>query len=227
MVAGGKRSAKHYTGVMSCAICQKRRPKRYCPGVRAEICPVCCGTEREVTVRCPSDCEFLIEARRHERPMEIDPEKIPHQDVQLSDEFIESNADLITVLSAAIVMEADRSRLVDSDAREALAGLIQTYRTLQNGVIYESVPANPLAARLYRALQEAGAEFLKNEKAALGMARTRDGDVMRALVFLHIFSLDRNNGRPFGRSFLDALPRPQLPDDGTRAEDTGSPLILP
>lgn len=212
---------------MSCAICHKRKARRYCAGLRAEICPVCCGTEREVTVRCPSDCEFLIEARKHERPMEIDPEQIPHRDVQLTDEFIEDNANLIMVLSATIVIESDRNRLVDADAREALAGLIQTYRTAQSGVIYESVPSNPLAARLYRALQEAVAEFLKREKAVFGMAKTRESDIMRGLVFLHIFSLDRNNGRPFGRSFLDALPRPQLPGETTRAEDAGSPLILP
>ncbi len=212
---------------MSCAICQKRRPRRYCPGVRGEICPVCCGTEREVTIRCPSDCEYLIEARKHEAPLEIDPSTIPHQDVQLSDEFIEANAELISFLSGAITIEADRNRLVDSDAREALDGLIKTYRTLQNGLIYESVPENPLAARLYRALQEAAAEFLKQEKGALGMAKTRDADLLRALVFLHIFSLDRNNGRPFGRSFLDALPRPQPLDESARDEETGSSLILP
>src|SRR5262249_43776543 len=129
--------------------------------------------------------------------------------------------------SGTVRIEADRNRLVDSDARDALAGLIQTYRTLQNGVIYESVPENPLAARLYRALQENAAEVLKREKAALGMAKTRDSDLLRALVFLHIFSIDRNNGRPFGRAFLDALPNPQLPGETARAEDTGSSLILP
>src|SRR5579863_6469942 len=136
---------------MSCAICQKRRPRRYCPGVRGEICPVCCGTEREVTVRCPADCEYLVEARKHERTAGLEPAAIPHRDLGISEEFLEENTGLIAELSGALTGEADRSGAVDSDAREALATLIQTYRTLQSGVIYESLPSNPLAADLHRA----------------------------------------------------------------------------
>jgi len=60
---------------MECAICQTRRPRRFCPGVRGEICSLCCGAEREVTVDCPLDCEFLREARRHEKAPE--PNAIP------------------------------------------------------------------------------------------------------------------------------------------------------
>src|SRR5580704_15160881 len=111
---------------MPCAICEKRRPRRYCPGVRGEICPVCCGTEREVTVHCPSDCEYLVEARKHERRGILDPATIPHRDIPVTEEFLEANADLISALSIALTAEAARSGAVDSDAREALASLIQT-----------------------------------------------------------------------------------------------------
>ena len=45
--------------IMNCAICETRRPRRYCPGVRGEICAICCGTAREVTVDCPLDCPYL------------------------------------------------------------------------------------------------------------------------------------------------------------------------
>ncbi len=83
---------------MLCAICQKRRPRRYCPGVRGDICAVCCGTEREVTVRCPSDCEFLMEARKHERTEGLDPATIPHRDITISEEFLEEHSDLISML---------------------------------------------------------------------------------------------------------------------------------
>ena len=57
---------------MPCAICQIRRPRRFCPGVRGDICSLCCGTEREVTVNCPLDCEYLQEARKHEKLSEFD-----------------------------------------------------------------------------------------------------------------------------------------------------------
>src|SRR5712691_3160455 len=41
---------------VSCAICDKRKEKRFCPAVHGRICPQCCGEQREVTLDCPSDC---------------------------------------------------------------------------------------------------------------------------------------------------------------------------
>jgi hypothetical protein len=212
---------------MSCAICQKRRPRRYCPGVRAEICPVCCGTEREVTVRCPPDCEFLVEARKHEHTAGLTPATIPHRDITISEEFLEEHADLISALSMALTTEAARSTAVDSDAHEALESLIRTYRTLQSGVIYESMPTNPLAADLHRALQETGARYQAEERQELGMSQTSDADILRALVFLDVLSVDRNNGRTFGRSFLDALLKFHPDVESAEVEESGSSLILP
>ena len=46
-------------------------------GRARRICSICCGTEREVTVDCPLDCEFLQEARQHEKPQRIDRRRIP------------------------------------------------------------------------------------------------------------------------------------------------------
>jgi hypothetical protein len=212
---------------MLCAICQKRRPRRHCPGVRGEICAVCCGTEREVTVRCPSDCEFLMEARKHERTEGLNPATIPHRDITISEEFLEEHSGLIAHLSGAFTGEASHNGAVDSDAREALAGLIQSYRTLQSGVIYESLPANPLAADLHRAVKAAAAQYLTEERQAVGMAKTRDADILRALVFLDVLSIDRNNGRKYGRSFLDALQGFQPAEASAGREESGSSLILP
>ncbi|MDR3721481.1 MAG: hypothetical protein P4L00_07770 [Candidatus Acidoferrales bacterium] len=51
---------------MSCAICEKRPPTRYCPAKGVKICAICCGREREVTIDCPADCPHLIAAHRYE-----------------------------------------------------------------------------------------------------------------------------------------------------------------
>lgn len=212
---------------MLCVICEKRRPRRYCPGVRGEICPVCCGTEREVTVRCPSDCPYLMEARKHEQTAGLDTEQIPHRDIPISSEFIEDYEGLITMLSIALTDEADRIGAVDSDAREALESLIRTYRTLQSGLIYENLPANPLAARLHQAVRDAASRYMDEERKALGLPKTRDADVLRAVVFLDVFALDRNNGRKYGRSFLDAIGRLQPPEGSAGGEPEAPSLILP
>lgn len=178
-------------------------------------------------MRCPPDCEFLMEARKHERTAGLDPAAIPHRDIAITEEFVENHADLISALSGALASNALGNGAVDCDAREALASLIQTYRTLQSGVIYESLPANPLAADLHGAVQRAAAGFREEEREALGMPKTRDADILGALVFLDVLAVDRNNGRKFGRSFLDALLRFQLAEESAGVEETASPLILP
>src|SRR5215475_2322109 len=84
---------------MICAICKTRRARRPCPGVRGEICSLCCGTEREVTVDCPLDCEFLVEARRHERPVDLDPEQLPNREIRVTDQFLSEKRELITFMA--------------------------------------------------------------------------------------------------------------------------------
>jgi hypothetical protein len=210
---------------MSCAICQVRRPRRFCPGVRGDICSLCCGTEREVTVDCPFDCEFLREARRHEKP-EADPNLAPNQDIRLTEKFIQEHQDLLNFLGQAIVrLCLGTPGTVDFDVREALDSLIRTYRTLQSGVYYESLPPNPLAGAIHQGVQAALADYRRAEAQRTGMSRTRDADVLGILVFLQRLEYDYNNGRRRGRAFLDAIstysrePEPAGPPE--------SSLILP
>ena len=80
---------------MSCAICHTRRPKRFCPGVRGDICTICCGTEREVTVDCPLDCVYLHEAHQHEKIEPTDPRKFPNQDIRVTEEFLRDHEPLL------------------------------------------------------------------------------------------------------------------------------------
>ena len=191
---------------MQCSICQTRRSRRFCPGVRGEICSLCCGEEREVTVDCPLDCEFLREGRRHEKAPARNPAEFPNRDIQVSEELLRANQQLLIFLSLTIFRTAMHvPGVVDSDVLEALDGLIRTYRTLQSGVYYDSHPNNPLAGAIYATVQNALAEYRVSEQRELGMTKTRDADVLGLLVFLQYFALDRDNGRRRGRAFLGAL----------------------
>jgi hypothetical protein len=214
---------------MACAICETRRPRRFCPGVRGDICTICCGTEREVTVDCPLDCPYLEEAHKHEKPAPIDPADVPNGDVQGSEEFLVSNQDLCMFMGQALRRAAlETPGAADADVREALEGLIRTYRTLQSGVYYESIPNNPLAGRIFRDTQEAVAEFRRLEPQRTGTTKTRDADVLGVLVFLQRVELDRNNGRKRGRSFIAALKEFHTASEGESAlVPPSSTLILP
>jgi hypothetical protein len=214
---------------MACAICGTRRPRRFCPGVRGDICSVCCGTEREVTVSCPLDCEYLLEARKHDKPVPLSAEQIPNLDIKLPESLIDRNELLLVFLASRVAKaELETPNAVDSDAREALEALVRTYRTLESGVLYESVPTNPLAANIFRRVQDEVAEFRQQETKHLGGTRTRDADVLACLVFLQRLELDRNNGRPRGRAFLSALMEfyGEAPSSDLSPPEA-SPLILP
>jgi hypothetical protein len=213
---------------MACALCETRRPRRFCPGVRGDICTTCCGTEREVTVSCPLDCEYLREARKHDRTPPIDPEQVPNRDIDVKDELLSENEKLLAFLSLVLTRAASETpEVVDFDMREALDALIRTYRTLQSGVYYESRPNNPLAAHICDVVQAGIAEFRREETETLGMTKTRDADILGLLVFLQRFELDQNNGRRKGRAFLDALRRIYADEAGAGPPAASSSLILP
>ena len=164
-----------------------------------------------MTLDCPLDCEYLAEARKHEVENPVNPDEFPNQDVRLSDKFLRDNEELLVAVGRAVLTAAlSTPGAVDFDLREALAALIRTQRTLESGLYYETLPENTVAAELCRRIQEAIAEFRRQETERLQMTRTRDTDVLGMLVFLQRLEITRNNGRKRGRAFLDFMRR-QLP----------------
>jgi hypothetical protein len=191
---------------MACAICEIRRPRRFCPGVRGDICTICCGTEREETVNCPLECEYLQEAHLHERPERFDPAKIPNQDIKISEEFIAENAELLDYLSVELLRAALQiPGAVDLDIRDALEALIRTYRSLQSGIYYENLPQNALAVAIFSAMQDSVAKLRRAEQERRGLNTIRDAAVLGVFVFLQRIEFDFNNGRKRGRAFVDFL----------------------
>ncbi len=234
-----------------CSICDKRRGRWHCPGlgdgldhgvgggVGGEICAPCCGAERENSIDCPATCEYLRDARLHEVPPPIQMEQIPHKDIQLSEDFIRSNEALIFTLGLALkqAMEGTlgNDRAVDSDAAEALEAMVQTYRTMESGLIYETRPANPYAAAIQEKMRE-GLEQLRKAllenpqlQAAIlpaGAQHLRNKDILGTLVFLQRLQMQYNNGRRRGRAFRDFLANyitgPAIPD----RENAAAPSLI-
>jgi hypothetical protein len=205
---------------MLCKICENRRPRRFCPAVHGEICSLCCGREREMTLDCPLDCEYLREARKHERPVPVNPDQFPNQDIRVTDTFLRENEPLLLAVARATLVAAfETPGAVDYDVREALAALIRTHRTLESGLYYETRPENAVAAELCRRIQASIAEFRRAETERLQMTKIRDADVLGVFAFLQRLEIDRNNGRKRGRAFIDFL-RSQF---GLSSRDSGAP----
>src|SRR5579884_2296576 len=138
-----------------CKICGKRRARRPCPAVQGDICTVCCGTEREVSLSCPLECEYLQEAHRHEKPLPLSPNEISNSDIRVSEEFMAAHEELLLYCIYSLVQAAVKtSGAIDTDVMQALEALIQTHRTRETGLVYESRPENVVAASVQRMFTE-------------------------------------------------------------------------
>jgi hypothetical protein len=201
-----------------CQICEKKRARRFCPGVSGEICPACCGAGRENAIDCPLSCEYLQEARAHERPIAVAENELPNRDVPVTEEFLEKHEALILWLTMALAEAMESRKAVDRDAGEALEALIKTYRTLQSGLIYETRPQNPYAAAIQERLKASIEDVSKRIAEKSGLHTLRDADVLGALVFLQRLQIGHDNGRPRGRMFYDFLRQSFPAPDNAPAE---------
>jgi hypothetical protein len=227
---------------LSCAICEERKEKRFCPAVHGKICPQCCGEQREVTLDCPSDCPYLQQAREHaknERPGERGREalfpEVEVPEVEITEQFLYEREHLILGLSFALgkSARADRS-LTDRDLIAAVSSLAKSYQTLVNSsLIYEPPTANlahqAIIRDIAREVETMVREFREAERQHIGYARLRDSEVLKALVFLLRMGLGRTSGRPKSRAFVDFL-FAQFPEKHSAIagpEEAGSRIVIP
>lgn len=96
---------------MSCPICEKRPPKRFCPAKGEKICAVCCGREREVTIDCPQDCSYLVTAHRYEveHRQPISRDELPYPKIEFQVEFIYERWPVVSGLAATILVFKSRT----------------------------------------------------------------------------------------------------------------------
>ncbi|MGB9202395.1 MAG: hypothetical protein WCB94_00335 [Terriglobales bacterium] len=224
---------------MTCAICNERKEKRFCPAVHGRICPQCCGEQREVTLDCPSDCPYLQQAREHanahhQPPAEKDLENL-FPEVEITEQFLLERQHFILGLSFALskCARADRS-LLDRDLITSVSSLVKTYQTLVNSsLIYEPPTANLAHQSIAREVETMIKEFRQAEQQHIDEipdhARMRDSDVLKALVFLLRMGLARTSGRPKSRALIDFL-FAQFPEKQSAIagpEEAGSRIVIP
>lgn len=228
---------------MSCAICDERKEKRFCPAVHGRICPQCCGEQRELTLDCPSDCPYLLQARQQarqqarehattqkEQPAGQDREALFPQ-VEIAEQFLYEREELILGISFALTKSAraDHS-LLDRDLIAALSSLAKSYQTLvDSNLIYEQPTANMAHQSIAREVETMVREFREAERQHIGHTRLRDSDVLKALVFLLRMGLGRTSGRPKSRAFIDFL-LAQFPEKHSAIagpDEAGSRIVIP
>jgi len=197
---------------VSCPLCDKRKAARYCPAKGEKICAVCCGTEREVTIDCPTDCAYLVSAHRYEDEHRRSiPADTPLLEEKIPQDIVHTHQQLMAAIAFSIAKFcAAQPATTDPDILTALVALAQTYKTLTSGIIYEKPPDAPLPHELYAALATFLRELKKKQAEQAASANMKDSDVFYLLVFLYRMGLLRTNGRPRSRRFIEFL-RGQFP----------------
>jgi hypothetical protein len=218
---------------LSCAICEIRKEKRFCPAVHGRICPQCCGEQREVTLDCPSDCAYLRQAREHERPRaadQIDPAALFLQ-IEVPDQFMYEREHLLMGLTYALAKaaRADHS-LNDADLLATLSALATSYyRLVNSGLHYEQTITSTSQQRAAAEVENMLKEYREAEQKHMGYSRLRDSDVLKALVFLVRLAHGRTSGRPKSRAFVEFL-FAQFPEKEAAVvapQEAGSRIIMP
>jgi hypothetical protein len=208
-----------------CPLCQSRSAKRLCPAKGDKICPICCGTKREVEIDCPSDCAYLRSGRDYEAEKRAPDPELAAKAYRFDDAFIHKMAPLLNALSIAVLQERAQSRwLVDNDVIEALKALRVTLQTLSSGLYYESMPTDPVRQSLFRRikdiLDQAMAPQESIEEPALKVSEALD-----VLEFLTFAAQVHSSVRPKTRRYLDWLATMAPPE--AALEQPSSGLILP
>ena len=218
---------------MSCAICEKRKEKRFCPVVHGRICPQCCGEQREVTLDCPSECVYLQQAREHEKPRSLDglDQAALFLQVEIGDQFLYEHEHLIVGLTFALAKAARADRTInDADLIAALASMAKTCETLVNSGLHYEMPTASIGQQAIAAeIQKMVKEYREAEQKHMGFSRLRDSELLVALVFLLRMGHARTSGRPKSRAFLDFV-LSQFPEKQSAIaapEEAGSRIIMP
>ena len=218
---------------MTCAICEIRKEKRFCPAVHGRICPQCCGEQREVTLDCPSDCPYLMQAREHEKPRpadQIDPAGLFLQ-VEVPDQFMYEKEHLLMGLTYALAKAARADHgLNDQDLIAAVSMLATSYeRRVNSGLHYEQPLTSESRRKAAAEIENMVKEYREAEQKHMGYSSLRESEVLKGLVFLLRLAQGRTSGRPRSRAFVEFL-FAQFPEKESAVvtpQEAGSRIILP
>jgi hypothetical protein len=212
-----------------CPLCGTRKARRACPALGYQICRVCCGTKRQIEIRCPTDCVYLTSALEHPPAVvQRQQERALALLVETVRDFNDRQGTLFLAIANAIgsYQPPALQTLTDADVVDAAAALAATYETAARGVIYEHRPSSQIAIRLAGSIRN----LLADAGRAGGSAFERDAAVvLRRLERSAAAARSIHPDNP--RTFLDLLTRFVRKGDEPSGKEAGgepaSRLIVP
>jgi len=210
---------------MKCLLCESRKAKRFCPAKAGQICPVCCGTKREVEIDCPSNCVYLHAGREYEGAKLARTALPPQRTERLwKPSFLNAHYPLMMGVSQVIAVKRHRSpELADSDVQATFDSLLQTFSTLDKGIYYDFAPERLIQRELYLAVKQ----FLEGpaESRLVSESRPTTSQIIDVLQFMKELSAGITLPRPKSRAFLDHLE--SVSRDFSQGQPEEPKLIVP
>jgi hypothetical protein len=178
-----------------------------------------------VSLSCPLECEYLQEGHRREKPVAISEKELAHPDIRVTEEFVRDHEELLLFCIYSLVQAALRTpNAIDADVMTALEALIQTHRTLESGLVYQTRAENAIAAAVQNSFTASLSNYQKLREEREGLSQARNAEVLAVLVFLYRIGQQNQNGRPRGRMFLDLLR--QMTPEQDRVDERAPSIIL-
>ena len=214
---------------MKCCLCDQRKAKRHCPAKNTLICAQCCGEKRILQIDCPESCQYLKAGR--EREVDDFGKRIRNLDQaaqERSRRVLAEHQDAVAYLEYTIAHERILSRdLTDKDVVRAIDVLLNTYKTEDKGVLYETTSEDLRVESLRRELRTI-IESLRNPQGKEGkgivdpqIARLTLSGTIGCLEYIRslisVFMEDRHSST----GYVDFLARV------TPRKETRSSIILP
>ncbi|PYS16278.1 MAG: hypothetical protein DMG15_02765 [Acidobacteria bacterium] len=206
-----------------CPLCSSRPAKRYCPAVADQICPVCCGTKREIEIDCPSSCPYLKSSRSYEAEKRVPDAELASKAHRYNEDFIARYHPVLDALTRSVGEERlNAPWLVDNDVIEVYKALSATMKTLSSGIYYESLPDGPARVALFHRLKAVLDEVTQPDPN-VDRSVLKVGETIDVLEFLTFAAQLNSSVRPKGRRYLDWISEMS----GTEPQTQSSGIILP
>ena len=171
-----------------------------------------------MSINCPQDCTYLLEARAHQKLNVWNPAKMANPDVEITARFIQEHRDVALYIGLSIhLAAAEIAGVVDRDVREALDSLASMYRSLVGGILFESPLVNPFAASIYKSVRAFIAET---------EVKMRDPEILGALALYQRMAVSHDNGRPKCRAFICFLETEFKALAGHHAREQGERRVI-
>ena len=184
---------------MRCPSCASQPAKRACPALGHDICRVCCGTKRQVEVRCPDSCGYLSSSRQHP-PAQV--RRQYEQDMTVvypAMMGLTQPQQRLFLLTTSMVPKLRGSGLEaarDVDLADAAASLASTYETEAKGLIYAPRAGTAPAQRIVAELRTVYDQLARDKPAAFAQDA--------AAVLRRVEQMARNTG-PAGEKSVGLL----------------------